>query len=73
MNTICSLIDALGGPTAFGHVIGKRASTASEMKRNGSIAVGYWPKIIAAAAERGIDGVTADLLMRLHHSSEPDA
>lgn len=72
MDTIRGLIDALGGPTAFGNAIGKKPSTASEMKRNGSISVDHWPKIIASAAERGIKGVTADFLMRLHHP-EPDA
>jgi hypothetical protein len=66
MNTVPELIDAFGGVTAFSRVIGKRPSTASEMKRNRSIHVDYWPRIIEAAAERGIEGVSAEFLMRLH-------
>ncbi len=60
------LIDAFGGVTAFSKIIGKRPSTASEMKRNRSIHVDYWPKIIEAAAEREIEGITAEFLMHLH-------
>lgn len=66
MNSVRELIDAFGGPTAFSKIIEKRPSTASEMKRNRSIAVDYWPKVIEAAAERGMEGVTAEFLMRLH-------
>jgi hypothetical protein len=66
MNSVPELIDAFGGPTAFSRVIGKRPSTASEMKRNRSIHVDYWPRVIEAAAEQGIEGITADFLMRIH-------
>jgi hypothetical protein len=66
MNTVPELIDAFGGVTRFSKVIEKRVSTASEMKRNRSISVDYWPRIIEAAAERGIEGVTAEFLMHLH-------
>ena len=66
MNTIPELIDAFGGVTAFSRVIEKGPSTASEMKRNRSIHVDYWPRIIEAAKVRGLRGVTADFLMRLH-------
>jgi len=65
--TISELIDAFGGPTKFAtDVIGKNPSTASEMKRTGSIRIPYWPKIIAAAAERRIKGVTPEALMKMH-------
>lgn len=67
MQSVPDLIDAFGGPTAFASVIGlKRASTASEMKRNRSIAVEHWPRVIAAAHEIGLGGVTAEMLLRLH-------
>ncbi|WP_336801456.1 carph-isopro domain-containing protein [Kaistia sp. MMO-174] len=66
MNTIGALIDAFGGNTKFASVIGKNASTASEMKRRESIPIDYWPAIIEAAADKGIPGVDADRLMRLH-------
>jgi len=67
MQSVPDLIDAFGGPTAFASIIGlKRASTASEMKRNRSIAVEHWPRVIAAAEKLGLEGVTAEGLMRLH-------
>jgi hypothetical protein len=60
--TISELIDAFGGPSEFAKVIDKNPSTASEMKRTGSIRVHYWPAIVAAARERGIKGVTMESL-----------
>lgn len=63
--TVPELIDALGGPTAVSRVIGKRASTVSEMKRSGSIDVKYWPALIAEAGTRGVI-VTSDALMLMH-------
>lgn len=69
MQTVPQLIDALGGPTAFSRIIGKQPSTASEMKRNRSIPVDYWPQVIAAASALDIEGVTADFLMNLHAES----
>lgn len=66
-DTVPELIDAFGGPTKFAvNVIGKNPSTASEMKRSGSIHVTYWPKVIAAAPEFGIVGVTPEKLMKMH-------
>lgn len=45
--TVPIIVDAFGGPTAFGRVIGVRTSTASEMKRRGVIPVQYWPKVVS--------------------------
>lgn len=66
--TIPELIDAFGGPTKFAKVIDKNPSTASEMKRNGSIRVDYWPAIVAAAPlqEKPILGVTLESIARMH-------
>lgn len=55
MNTVDDIFNEFGGPTAVGKVLGKEPSTASEMKRRGSIPVEYWPQLIAAAQERGIE------------------
>ena len=63
-------MDAFGGVAAFGRVIDKGASSASEMKRRGTVPVRYWPKLIRAARAAGITGVNAETLMRLH---APDA
>lgn len=64
--SIPELIDAFGGASEFGRIIDKIPSTASEMKRSGSIRVRYWPKIIAAASERGIEGVSYESLVQMH-------
>lgn len=66
MNSVPELIEAFGGNAVVAEIIGKKPSTVSEMKRNRSIAVTYWPRLIDEAQVRGIDGVTAELLMRLH-------
>jgi hypothetical protein len=65
-NTIPELIDAFGGPTKFAKVIDKEPSTASEMKRSGSIRVIYWPRIVEAASEHDVEGVTFDKLTEMH-------
>jgi hypothetical protein len=64
--TVSELIDAFGGPTEFSKIIEKNPSTASEMKRTGSIRVPYWPAIVAAAAAHGIKGVTLESLALMH-------
>lgn len=66
--TVSDLIDAFGGTGPFARIIDKGQSTASEMKRSGSIKPRYWPAIIAAARERGseFDWVTSDSLMLMH-------
>lgn len=62
MHTVSDLIEALGGNAAFGRIIGKRPSTASEMKRRGSIPVEYWPVVTAAAQKAGLSVQYADLV-----------
>lgn len=67
--TIPQLIDAFGGATSFGRVIGKIPSTASEMKRTGAIGIKYWPKVINTAAKLRIPGVSAETLLKMHVGS----
>ena len=66
MQTVAEIVDAFGGPTAFAKVISRGVSTASEMKRNGSIPGRYWEAVVLAARARGISGVTLACLARLH-------
>jgi hypothetical protein len=66
MQSIPQIIDAFGGASAFARVIGRGASTASEMKRTGSINARYWEEVVEAARARGIAGVTLECLARLH-------
>jgi hypothetical protein len=66
MLTIADLINRLGGNVGFAEIIGAaHPSTASEMKRRGSIPVQHWPRVIAAARQRGID-ISAETLMAMH-------
>lgn len=60
-----AVIRAFGGPKQFGDAIGVSRNHAGAMKTRGSIPPEYWPALIAAAAERGIEGVTADALMQI--------
>lgn len=69
IGTVPELITAFGGPTAFSRVIGKGASTASEMKRARSIGIEYWPVIVRAAADQSIAGVTYETLVQMHVNS----
>ena len=68
MHTIGDLIEKFGGSTKFAAIIGKNPSTASEMKRRGSIPVEYWPAVLSAARECGFKEVTIEKLMELHAS-----
>lgn len=67
--TVPELIDAFGGPSDFACIIKKNPSTASEMKRSGSIRVSYWPLIVEAAAERSIEGVTLETIAQMHFAT----
>jgi hypothetical protein len=67
--TIPELIEAFGGPTGFAKVIDKNPSTASEMKRSESVRVSYWPRIVDAARERGIPGVSLETIAKMHIST----
>lgn len=63
--TVSQIIDAFGGQAAFGRLIGKNASTASEMKRRGSIPPKYWRRIVEAEPVEG-DAVTYEELALAH-------
>ena len=74
MNSVGDIIDGLGGSTAVGRIIGKGASTVSEMKRRGSEPVEYWPALVAAAADEALAerdrrkpfALTNDMLVAAH-------
>ena len=67
-NPIRSLISRWGEkPVAtFARDIGVTVEHASAFNRRRSIPVRYWPRVVAAAVERGIDGVTYDYLVSIH-------
>lgn len=66
METVSDLITALGGNAAVSRVLDhKHASTVSEWRRRGSIPVEHWPRLVEAAAERGIR-LTYEQLVTMH-------
>ena len=67
--TIDDIFRLFGGPTAVARVIGKRPTTASEMKRRQSIPVRYWPSLLESARGHEI-GLTSEILMEVHNQLE---
>ena len=62
MNTVDAIFEAFGGPAALGRAIGIPTEHAAQMKRRKSIPVRWWPKLVAAAKEKGIPLTDADLI-----------
>jgi uroporphyrinogen-III synthase len=65
MNTVAEIIDRLGGGANVARILAVGPSTASEMKRRGSIPPAYWPALLASEKGREI-GLTAETLMLAH-------
>lgn len=59
------LFEQLGGPTKVARILDVGFTTASEMKRRGRIPVKYWPKLVDACREGGID-VSYERLVAMH-------
>lgn len=72
MTTVPQIISLLGGNTRFAAVIGKGASTVSEMKRSGSIPVRYWPAILDEAKAKGLP-IDSDVLVAANTARRPQA
>lgn len=66
MTSISSIFQNLGGPTKVARILDVGFSTASEMRRRGSIPVKYWPKLVAACEAEGVSGITYERLVELH-------
>lgn len=66
MQSVSSLFEQLGGPTKVARILGVGFTTASEMKRRGSIPVKHWPRLVAACQSEGVDGVNYDSLVAMH-------
>ncbi|MDF3062409.1 MAG: hypothetical protein K0S06_2518 [Microvirga sp.] len=66
MTTVSDIFSALGGPTAVARFLGVRPSTASEMKRRGSIPAEYWRDLVRAAERNGVPGIDATTLAEMH-------
>lgn len=66
IRTVDDLFHLFGGPAEVGRIIGVRTEHAMQMKRRRSIPEQYRPKLIEAAAERAIEGVTYESLTLIH-------
>ena len=73
MPTFSSIIDSFGGPAQFAVALGITANHAGVMKARNSIPPEYWSRLVAAAAERGIDGVTLEALAAFAERRRPTA
>ena len=66
LTSVEQLFDAFGKIIAFSDSVGCGYEAARQMRRRGSIPVKFWPKIIEACAEKEIEGVDYETLVRLH-------
>jgi hypothetical protein len=66
MRSVSNLFETLGGPTKVATFLDVGVTTASEMKRRGSIPVKYWPRLVAACEQHGIDGLNYERLVAMH-------
>lgn len=65
MSNITTIFDEFGGPGKMAEALGVKPSAASEMKRRGSIPVRYWPDLVAACQQKGID-ISYERLVAIH-------
>lgn len=65
MNSFAEIIDAFGGTSSFGEAVGIPDSHARAMKARNSIPDGYWMRVVEAARERDIGGITLESFAEL--------
>jgi hypothetical protein len=66
MDTVSDVFSEFKKTSAFADALGLKLSAASEMRRRNSIPVRYWPRLVEAARERGIDGISYEKLVEMH-------
>jgi hypothetical protein len=71
MTTYTEIIDRWPSLTTYAADIGVRYGTAQVMRYRGSIPARYWKRVVAAAARRGIEGVSLDLLASIEAEPRP--
>ncbi len=73
MQTVAEITAAFGGPAELGRAIGVTTEHAAQMRRRNSVPVRYWPKLIEAAAGRGVGGLTYEALVKVHSAAPTEA
>lgn len=66
IDTVASVIGRWSSIAAFASDLGCGYEAARKMRMRNSIPPKYWSRLINLAGWRGIDGVTADALVRVH-------
>jgi hypothetical protein len=69
METFGAIIDAFGGTSAFGQAIGIPDSHARTMKARDSIPPEHWDRLVKAAIERDIEGISFKRLTEIRSTS----
>lgn len=65
METVTAIIDKFGGTNSFALAIGTSQQNVTNMKARGSIPQGFWKATVKAAQQRGVDGVSLEILAEL--------
>ncbi len=73
MNSFATVIDLWPSIVAFADDMGAEYPTAAAWKQRNSIPPAVWPKVVAAAAKRGFEGVTFERLASLAASRKARA
>jgi hypothetical protein len=73
MQTFSGIIDAFGGPIPYGKAVGIPEFHARTMKSRDSIPPGYWPRVVDAAKESGVQGITFETLAKIAKSKMDEA
>ena len=73
MQSFTEVIEAFGGVVPFRNAMGLPDVNARQMKLRDSIPAGYWPRVVALAQERGIEGVDLETLARLAQEKLEDS
>lgn len=66
MTNFDDIFEAFGGNSALARAIGVKISTAGEMRRRGTVPPEHWLKLMRAAEERGIVGISAEILVEMY-------
>lgn len=66
MMNIDQIFMDLGGTGKVAKFLGVKPSSASEMRRRGSVPVKYWPALVAACDEQNVEGINYATLVSLH-------
>jgi hypothetical protein len=71
MRSFTEIIEAFGGVVPFRDAMHLPDVNARQMKLRDSIPPAYWPQVVGAASERGINGVNYETLAKLAAAKRP--